>query len=165
MTNDISVLLFYSCILGASDFCEYCLNNDNVEVVVMPLLEMLYQASARTQNQIYMILIVLLIMSQGEIFNANVNKIQITQQISWIKKRILTNTTHGRLIIIVLTRTVRFNMAKLRDVYLHTNCFAALANMAPHFRDVSAYAAQSLGSNYELLANNYMRVAQWAAGC
>ena len=76
-------LLFYSCILGASDFCEYCRNNDNV--VVMPLLEMLYQASARTQNQI-MMLIVLLIMSQGETFNANVHKIQIPQQIFWYKR-------------------------------------------------------------------------------
>ena len=160
LTNDISVLLFYSCILGASDFCEYCLNNDNVEVVVMPLLEMLYQASARTQNQIYMILIVLLIMSQGEIFNANVHKIQIPQQISWYKERILTKTTLGSLIIIVLTRTVRFNMAKLRDVYLHTNCFAALANMAPHFRDVSAYAAQRLVSIFELIAKKYLRFAQ-----
>lgn len=160
LTNDISVLLFYSCILGASDFCEYCLNNDQVEVVVMPLLEMLYQASSRTQNQIYMILIVLLIMSQGETFNANVHKIHISHQISWYKERILTKTTLGSLIIIVLTRTVRFNMAKLRDVYLHTNCFAALANMAPHFRDVSAYAAQRLVSIFELIAKKYLRFAQ-----
>ena len=160
LTNDISVLLFYSCILCASDFCEYCLNNDNVEVVVMPLLEMLYQASARTQNQIYMMLIVLLIMSQGETFNANVHKIQIPQQIFWYKERILTKTTLGSLIIIVLTRTVRFNMAKLRDVYLHTNCFAALANMTPHFRDVSAYAAQRLVSIFELIAKKYLRFAE-----
>jgi len=99
-------------------------------------------------------------MSQGETFNSNVHKIQIPEQISWYKERILTKTTLGSLIIIVLTRTVRFNMAKLRDVYLHTNCFACLANMAPHFRDVSAYAAQRLVSIFELIAKKYLRFAE-----
>lgn len=29
-------------------------------------------------------------------------------------------------------RTAHYNLAKLRDVYLHTNTLAALANLAPH---------------------------------
>lgn len=29
-------------------------------------------------------------------------------------------------------RTAHYNLAKLKDVYLHTNTLAALANLAPH---------------------------------
>ena len=107
-----------------------------------------------------MILIVLLIMSQGETFNANVHKIINFHQIPWYKERILTKTTLGSLIIIMLTRTVRFNLANYRDVYLHTNCFPTLANMAPHFSDVSAYAAQRLVSIFEVISKKYLKFVQ-----
>lgn len=41
----------------------------------MPVLEMLYHASKRTPNQIYMLLIILLVLSQDASFNANVHKL------------------------------------------------------------------------------------------
>jgi hypothetical protein len=33
-------------------------------------------------------------------------------------------------LVVLLIRTVKYNLSKLRDVYLHTNCLASLANMA-----------------------------------
>lgn len=41
-------------------------------------------------------------------------------------------TTLGSLLVVLLLRTAHYNLAKLRDVYLHTNTLAALANLAPH---------------------------------
>jgi hypothetical protein len=41
----------------------------------MPILEMLYNASRKTSNQIYMLLIILLILSQDSTFNASVHKL------------------------------------------------------------------------------------------
>jgi hypothetical protein len=41
----------------------------------MPILEMLYNASKKTSNQIYMLLIILLILSQDSTFNASVHKL------------------------------------------------------------------------------------------
>lgn len=39
-----------------------------------------------------------------------------------------------------------------QDVYLHTNCLATLANMAPHAHHLNAYAAQRLVSLFDMLA-------------
>jgi len=41
----------------------------------MPILEALYNASTRTANQIYMLLIILLILSQDSSFNASIHKL------------------------------------------------------------------------------------------
>lgn len=41
----------------------------------MPLLETLYNAPRRTSNQIYMVLIILLILSQDSSFNASIHKL------------------------------------------------------------------------------------------
>lgn len=41
----------------------------------MPILETLYNASRRTSNQIYMLLIILLILSQDSSFNASIHKL------------------------------------------------------------------------------------------
>lgn len=39
-----------------------------------------------------------------------------------------------------------------QDVYLHTNCLATLANMAPHVHRLSAYASQRLVSLFDMLS-------------
>ncbi|KAI3789336.1 hypothetical protein L2E82_02129 [Cichorium intybus] len=44
--------------------------------MLMPLLETLYDASRRTSNQIYMVLIILLILSQDASFNASIHKLR-----------------------------------------------------------------------------------------
>lgn len=63
--------------------CSTCISS-SFEVLVncilpllqlLPLLELLYCAPRRTHNQIYMLLIILLILSQDSSFNANVHKI------------------------------------------------------------------------------------------
>lgn len=40
----------------------------------------------------------------------------------------------------------------MQDVYLHTNCLATLANMAPHAHHLNAYASQRLVSLFDMLA-------------
>ena len=57
--------------------------------------------------------------------------------------------------MVLLLRTAHYNLAKLRDVYLHTNTLAALANLAPHARDLSSHAAQRLVSLFDMLGRRY----------
>lgn len=45
-----------------------------------------------------------------------------------------------------------------QDVYLHTNCLAALANMAPHVQNLNAYASQRLVSLFDMLARKYVKL-------
>ena len=58
----------------------------------------------------------------------------------------------GSLLVVLLLRTAHYNLAKLRDVYLHTNTLAALANLAPYAQDLSSHAAQRLVSLFDMLA-------------
>lgn len=101
----------------------------------MPILEALYNASTRSSNQIYMLLIILLILSQDSSFNASIHKLvrpisacmvsglykvlsfvtaQILPAVPWYKERLLHQTSLGSLMVIMLIRTVQFNLSKLR---------------------------------------------------
>lgn len=121
----------------------------------MPILEALYNAQKRTSNQIYMLLIVLLILSQDSSFNATIHKLvhylwaiclilfkdlinesllqQILSNVSWYKERLLYRTSLGSLMVIILIRTVQYNLSKLRVwlessiwLYLHWCCLEML---------------------------------------
>lgn len=64
LVDDRSTLMLYSLIHGNAYFLEYVLVRTDLDTLLMPLLEMLYNAPKRTANQIYMLLIILLILSQ-----------------------------------------------------------------------------------------------------
>ena len=61
--------------------------------------------------------------------------------------------------MVLLLRTAHYNLAKLRDVYLHTNTLAALANLAPYAQDLSSHAAQRLVSLFDMLARRWLPIA------
>jgi len=129
----------------------------DLDTLLMPLLEMLYNAPKRTANQIYMLLIILLILSQDSSFNANIHKL-VLPAVPWYQERLLPNISLGSLVVVILIRTVKYNLSKLRDVYLHTNCLAALANMAPHVQNLNSYASQRLVSLFDMLARKYSKL-------
>ncbi|XP_020273400.1 dymeclin isoform X3 [Asparagus officinalis] len=159
LAEESSVLLLYSLLHGNSDFLEYVLVRTDLDTLLMPILETLYNASRRTSNQIYMLLIILLILSQDSSFNASIHKL-ILLNVPWYKERLLHHTSLGSLMVVILIRTVKYNLSKLRDVYLHTNCLAILANMAPHVHRLSAYASQRLVSLFDMLSRKYTKLAE-----
>ncbi|KAK3040536.1 hypothetical protein RJ639_028982 [Escallonia herrerae] len=154
LADEGAVLLLYTLVHGNSDFLEYVLVRTDLDTLLMPLLETLYDAARRTSNQIYMVLIILLILSQDSSFNASIHKLMLPS-VPWYEERLLHQTSLGSLMIIILIRTVKYNLSKLRDVYLHTNCLATLANMAPHVHRLSAYASQRLVSLFYMLSRKY----------
>ncbi|XP_042518039.1 dymeclin-like [Macadamia integrifolia] len=159
LADESSVLLLYSLVHGNSDFLEYVLVRTDLDTLLMPILETLYNASRRTSNQIYMLLIVLLILSQDSSFNGSIHKL-ILPSVPWYQERLLHHTSLGSLMVIILIRTVKYNLSKMRDVYLHTNCLATLANMAPHVHRLSAYASQRLVSLFDMLSRKYTKLAE-----
>ncbi|XVF28768.1 hypothetical protein REPUB_Repub15cG0059100 [Reevesia pubescens] len=159
LADETAVLLLYSLVQGNSDFLEYVLVRTDVDTLLMPILETLYNASRRTSNQIYMLLIILLILSQDSSFNASIHKM-ILPGVPWYKEHLLHQTSLGSLMVIILIRTVQYNLSKLRDVYLHTTCLATLANMAPHVHRLSAYASQRLVSLFYMLSRKYNKLVE-----
>ncbi|XP_057873570.2 uncharacterized protein LOC131079592 [Cryptomeria japonica] len=159
MTDESSILLLYSLLHGNSDFLEYVLVRTDLDTLLMPVLEMLYGAPQRSSNQIYMLLIILLILSQDSSFNASIHKL-ILPNVPWYREQLLSRTSLGSLMVVILIRTVKYNLSKLRDVYLHTNCLATLANMAPHVHRLNAYASQRLVSLFDMLSRKYTKLAE-----
>lgn len=104
---------------------------------LMPLLETLYNAPNRTSNHIYMVLVIFLMLSQDSTFNASIHKLvkiflfvssitysawqfellfilQMLPNVPWYKERLLHQTSLGSLMVIILIRTVKYNLSKLR---------------------------------------------------
>ncbi|XP_027365717.1 dymeclin isoform X2 [Abrus precatorius] len=158
LADEAAVLLLYSLLQGNSAFLEYVLVRTDLDTLLVPILEALYNAPRRTANQIYMLLIILLILSQDSSFNASIHKLILTG-VPWYKERLLHQTSLGSLMVIILIRTVQYNLSKLRDVYLQTTCLATLANMAPHVHRLSAYASQRLVSLFDMLSRKYNKLA------
>eukprot|EP00250_Pteridium_aquilinum_P013996 c21711_g1_i1 orf=215-2221(+) len=157
LTEECSILLLYTLMHENAAFLEYILVRTDLDTLLMPLLEMLYDAPSRSLRQTYMLVIILLILSQDSSFNSSLHKM-VLQGVPWFKERILTQTTLGSLTVVILIRTVKYNLAALRDVYLHTNCLATLSNMAPHAHKLSAYAAQRLVSLFDMLSRKYFKL-------
>lgn len=117
---------------------------------MIPILQTLYHAPDSTSHHIYMSLIILLILSEDDGFNKSVHQIvspititnpsklklivraylQMLKTISWYTERSISEISLGGLLVLVVIRTIQYNMLKMRDKYLHTNCLAALANMS-----------------------------------
>jgi hypothetical protein len=136
----------------------------DLDTLLLPLLELLYGAPDRGANQLYMLLIILLILSQEPSFAGNVHRVALPS-VPFYRERLLAGTTLGSLLVVLLLRTAHQNLAAGKDVYTHTNTLAALANLAPHMAGLSAHAAQRLVSLFHLLARRHARLeaAQLAA--
>ncbi|KAG0473779.1 hypothetical protein HPP92_015636 [Vanilla planifolia] len=163
LADESAVLLLYSFVHGNSAFLEYVLVRTDLDTLIMPILETLYNVSKRPPNQIYMLLIVLLILSQDSSFNAGIHKL-ILNSVPWYEERLLRHTSLGSLMVVVLIRIVNYNLTRMRDVYLHTNCLAILANMAPDVHRLSSYASQRLVSLFDMLSRKYTKLAELVDG-
>lgn len=84
--------------------------------------------------------------------------LQTLKNIHWYTERSISEISLGGLLILVVIRTIQYNMLKMRDKYLHTNCLAALANMSGQFRSLHPYVAQRLVSLFETLAKKHARL-------
>ncbi|TMW41326.1 hypothetical protein DOY81_013593, partial [Sarcophaga bullata] len=153
VTIDQATLLLYLLLHRNERFYRFVMAQQDLEKLVTPILQTLYHAPDSTSHHIYMSLIVLLILSEDDSFNKNMLK-----NITWYTERTISEISLGGLLILVVIRTIQYNMLKMRDKYLHTNCLAALANMSGQFRNLHPYVAQRLISLFETLAKKHTRL-------
>ncbi|KAL7975994.1 hypothetical protein Chor_011762 [Crotalus horridus] len=152
--SDHATLLLYSLLHQNSNVRTYMLARTDMENLVLPILEILYHVEERNSHHVYMALIILLILTEDDGFNQSIHEI-ILKNITWYSERVLTEISLGSLLILVVIRTIQYNMTRTRDKYLHTNCLAALANMSAQFRSLHQYAAQRIISFTESRVNVY----------
>ncbi|XP_068033494.1 dymeclin isoform X6 [Anomalospiza imberbis] len=159
--SDQATLLLYMLLHQNSNVRTYVLARADIENLVLPILEILYHVEERNSHHVYMALIILLILTEDDGFNRSIHEV-ILKNITWYAERVLTEISLGSLLILVVIRTIQYNMTRTRDKYLHTNCLAALANMSAQFRSLHQYAAQRIISLFSLLSKKHNKVLEQA---
>ncbi|XP_019909011.1 dymeclin isoform X2 [Esox lucius] len=159
--SDQATLLLYTLLHQNTNMRTYMLSRTDMENLVMPILEILYHVEDRNSHHVYMALIILLILTEDDTFNRSIHEV-VLKNITWYSERSLTEISLGSLLILVVIRTIQFNMTRTRDKYLHTNCLAALANMSAQFRCLHQYAAQRIISLFALLSKKHNKVLEQA---
>ncbi|KAM6901698.1 dymeclin [Lycodopsis pacificus] len=159
--SDQATLLLYTLLHQNANMRTYMLSRTDMDNLVLPILEILYHVEDRNSHHVYMALIILLILTEDDAFNRSVHEV-VLKNVSWYSERTLTEISLGSLLILVVIRTIQFNMTRTRDKYLHTNCLAALANMSAQFRCLHQYAAQRIISLFALLSKKHNKVLEQA---
>lgn len=103
--------------------------------------------------------ILLLVLSQDEGLARAVHKITV-HSAPWYKERPLARASLGSLLFTVLLRAAHKNLLGPRDVYLHSNTLAALANLAPHAVHLTPPATDRLVAVLE----TGLKRLRWLAG-
>lgn len=154
-----TVLLLYLLLTENEGFKNYALSRTDPEGLLLPLLRIVYEAVDGKTNysQVYVLLIVLLLFSQDEVFCKGIQNVMVPQPL-WFTERILKNISLDGLIALVLIRTIQFNLIGHRDMYFHTNCLATLANMAGTFKGMHHYVAQRLISLFDIVSKRYQKL-------
>jgi len=116
----------------------------------------LNEPKALAPNQLYMILITILMISQDASFVA-ASQTKMLSAVPWYRERLLGSISVGSLVVIILVRTVHTNFSKDHDAYVNTNCLAALANMAPHLRKLHPHAARCLLSTCDVFSRRFLK--------
>ncbi|BFZ14111.1 hypothetical protein BsWGS_17150 [Bradybaena similaris] len=155
--DDQTTLLLYLLIHQNANVKAFILSRTNIDHLVMPLLQILYHTHERSSHHIYMGLIVLLVLSEDEVFNKSVHEITV-KNVQWYKEKPLSDISLGGLLILVVIRTIQYNMTRMRDKYLHTNCLAALANMSSQFTNLSSIVAQKLINLFSQLCKRHSKL-------
>ncbi|XP_059158576.1 dymeclin-like isoform X2 [Physella acuta] len=155
--DDQTTLLLYLLLHQNPNMKAYILSRTNIDMLVMPLLQILYHTQERSSHHIYMGLIILLVLSEDEVFNKAVHEITV-KNVPWYKERQLSEISIGGLLILVVIRTIQYNMTRMRDKYLHTNCLAALANMSAQFTHLNSFVAQKIINLFSQLCKRHTRL-------
>jgi len=165
LQHDEPTLLLYLLLLKSSSFRNYVFAATDIDQLVLPILQTLYRAPESNSHLTYMSLIIILILSEDDLFNQTIHGCVLRlNQITWYTERSCTDLSLGGLVILVVIRTIQYNMLKMRDKYLHTNCLAALANMSSHCTNLHPYVAQRIVSLFETLARKHNRLVEGLKG-
>ncbi|XP_034242457.1 dymeclin isoform X2 [Thrips palmi] len=157
--SDQTTLLLYMLLHRNQQFRTYVISRSDIEQLLVPILRTLYHAPDSNSHHIYMSLIVILILSEDDLFTKTVHDVML-KGASWYTERAVSEISLGGLLILVIIRSIQYNISKMRDKYLHSNCLAALANMSGQFRCLHPYVSQRLVSLFETLARKYVRLEE-----
>ncbi|KAF9304838.1 hypothetical protein BGZ74_000363 [Mortierella antarctica] len=152
-------LLLHMLLVENTYFRTYVLSRTDPETVYLPILRMVYEGVEGKTNysQVYVLLVIMLLFSEDEVFNETIQKINMTYQ-PWFTERLLKSISLGGLAVAIVIRTIQYNLAQHKDVYFHTNSLAILANMSNSLQDIHPYVSQRLVTLFDIVARRYQKI-------
>ncbi|XP_023386987.1 dymeclin [Pteropus vampyrus] len=167
-TSDQATLLLYTLLHQNSNIRTYMLARTDMENLVSIILNIscflyfiIFRRIIFFLQKVYLKVMVEKLMDMDYRLSSSILAV-ILKNITWYSERVLTEISLGSLLILVVIRTIQYNMTRTRDKYLHTNCLAALANMSAQFRSLHQYAAQRIISLFSLLSKKHNKVLEQA---
>ncbi len=146
LDHDPHILLLYFLLHRNTFVKQFVLSRTDLDTLLLPLLHHLYDVTGKetiNPQQIYMMLIILLMLSQQDEFGATCQRLLVAE-VGWYTEQVLLDISVADVIALVLVRTVILNLSRLQDGYLHTNCMAILANLSSSFSKLHAHTSQRL---------------------
>ena len=100
----------------------------------------------RSLSQLYVIIILLLLFSQDLSFGSDAFRRVMVASVPWYKERNIKDISLGSVLVLCLLRSLTFNLNRLHDAFLLSNCCAILMNLSTSVSDLHEYAALRLAS-------------------
>ncbi|KAJ3156189.1 hypothetical protein HDU86_003952 [Geranomyces michiganensis] len=159
VANEESCLILYPLLVYNRSFRTYIMSRSDPESFLLPVLKSVYEFSELKGNfpHLYMLLIMLLLLSQDGDFLDGIQKITI-QSHTWYTERVVKSISLSGLCMLVLIRTVQNNLATYKDVYCHSLCTAILANLSHRILALNSVVSQRIVSFYEVIAKRYLKL-------
>lgn len=178
--TEIGALLLYTMYQSSPIFAASMAVRSDLDTLVVPLLRTLYFSSSsrhysgksasksssstalalrncpfRSLSQVYLNLILLLLLSQDASFGPDAFRRVMVTSVPWYRERNLKDITLGSLLVLTLLRSITFNLNRLQDAFILSNCCAVLMNISPHVVELHDYAAMRLATVAISILKNY----------
>jgi len=157
--NEEICLLLYQLISQNISFRSFILSKIDPDLLLLPLLQTLYCSFKEKTNfnKIYTLVITLLIMSQDEIYTETLQRIEINNP-SWFIDNNIKLISLSNFTLLILLKVIQINLGKYKDIYIHSNCLAILANLAIKMDNIHHYSAQKLIGLLDLVQKKYFKM-------
>ena len=165
----LGITIIYTLLQSCDLWNDYLLTRTDIDLLLIPLCQQLYYIYTLGSDHRYVLLITALLFTQDTTFCETAHqRIRLNNTSTlWFRERNqqLGNITLGSLLIICLMRAVSvtssLSTTDASDSYLHTNAFAALANIAPHAENIHPYAAYKILSTLNSLHLKHKKLANY----
>ena len=88
-------IMLYSLLHSNNMFLDFVLARDDLDTIVLPLLETVYNTPSIAPSHLYVILILLLILSEDVSFNEGAHRRMVVSSVPWLKERAVHNVSLG----------------------------------------------------------------------
>lgn len=184
--SEVGALMLYTVHHACPRFAESMIVRSELDKLVLPLLRTFYFSSNthtyvandfaskgtvsniqklevrncpfRAMTQLYVIVILLLLFSQDTIFGRDIFRRIRISQVPWYKERNLRDINLGSVVLLTILRSLMFNLQRLNDPFLLSNCCAILQNLSTSIVDIHDYAAMRVASVTAIIIKKHAKL-------